>query len=100
MSNERPYCFVALFVGLRRGNWSCGVQDCVDPIVYVYRVLFVSVEASGFRLAVLLHSFRSFASLLICLSPAPDIEGLGCVLVVVSNLGVCMGQIWVAISRY
>ena len=34
------------------------------------------VEASGLSLAVLLHSFRSFASLIICLRPALDIGGL------------------------
>ena len=101
MSNDRPYCFVTLFVGLRREDWLCGVEDCVDLIVYLDRVLFVvcgAVEASRFRLAVLLHSFRSFASLLICLSPVLDIGGLGCVLVIVSGLCVCMGQIWVAMS--
>ncbi len=41
MPYDRPYCFVALFVGLRRGDWLCGVQDRVDLIVYMYRVLFV-----------------------------------------------------------
>ncbi len=52
-----------------------------------------SLEASGFSLAVLLHSSQSFASLPICLSPALDIGGFSCVMVVVSDLGVCMGQI-------
>ena len=52
-----------------------------------------SKEASGLSLADLLHSFRSFASLLICLSPALDIGGLGCVMVVVSGRCVCMGQV-------
>ena len=42
-----------------------------------------SVEASGFSLAFLLHSFLSLASLLICLSPALVIGGLGCLMVVV-----------------
>ena len=51
------------------------------------------VEASGLSLAFLLHSLRSFASRLICLRPALDIGGLGCVMVVVSGLWVCMGQI-------
>ena len=51
------------------------------------------MEASGLSLAFLLHSFRSLASLPICLKPAPDIGGLGCVMVVVSGLGVCMDQI-------
>ncbi len=36
------------------------------------------VEVSGLSLADLLHSFRSFASLLICLSLALDIGGLSC----------------------
>jgi hypothetical protein len=35
------------------------------------------VETSGLSLAFLLPSFRSLASLLICLSPALDIEGFG-----------------------
>ena len=52
-----------------------------------------SVEASRLSLAFLLHSFRSFASVLICLRPTLDIGGLGCVVVVVSILGVCIGQI-------
>ena len=52
-----------------------------------------SVKASGSSLAFLLHSFRSLASLLICHRPALDIGGLSCVMVVVSGLGVCMGQI-------
>ena len=47
-----------------------------------------------------LHSFRSLASLLIFLRPALDIGGLGCVMVVVSSLGVCMGQILVDMSWY
>ena len=46
-----------------------------------------SVEASGLSLAFLLRSFRSLASLLICLRPALDIGGLGYVMVVVSGLG-------------
>ena len=52
-----------------------------------------SVKVSGLSLACLLHSFQSLASLLICLRPALDIGGLGCVMVVVSGLGVCIGQI-------
>ena len=52
-----------------------------------------SVEASGLSLAFLLHSFQSLASLLICLKPALAIGGLGCVMVVVFGLEVCMGQI-------
>ncbi len=59
-----------------------------------------SVEAFGLSLTFLLYSFRSLASLLICLRPALDIVGLSCVLVVVSGLGVCMGQMWVAMSWY
>ncbi len=58
------------------------------------------MEASGLSLADLVHSFRSFASLIICLSPALDIGGLGCVMLVVSGLCVCMGQICVAMSWY
>jgi hypothetical protein len=52
-----------------------------------------SVEAYGLSLAILLHSFWSFASLLIYLRPALDIGGLGCVVVVMSALWVCMGHI-------
>ena len=51
-------------------------------------------------LAFLLHSFRSLANLLICLRPALDIGGLGCVMAVVFGLWVCMGQIRVAMSWY
>ena len=94
MSDDRPYCFVTLFVGLRRGDWLCGVEDLVDLIIYVYWACSWSVEASGLSLVDLLHSFRSFASLLICLIPALDIWGLGCVVVVVSGRCVyCMGHI-------
>ena len=51
------------------------------------------MEASGLSLAFLLHAFRSLASMSICLKPVRDIGGLGCVKVVVSGLGICMGQI-------
>ncbi len=53
MPYDRPYCFVTLFVGLRRGDWLCGVEDRVDLNIYVYWVLFVvcggiCVEFGGF----------------------------------------------------
>ncbi len=70
----------------------CGVEDRVDLIVYEYRVVFVFCGGLWVKLSVLLHSLRSFASRLICLRPALDICGLGCVMVVVSGLWVCMGQ--------
>ena len=59
-----------------------------------------SVEASGWSLAFLLHSFRSFASLLIRLSPALEIGGLSVMLVVGSCLVSCIGHILVAMSWY
>ena len=52
-----------------------------------------SVEDYGLSLAFLLHSFCSFASLLIFRRSALDIGSLGCVMVFVFDLGVCMGQI-------
>ena len=52
-----------------------------------------SVEASGLSLVFLLLSFRSLASLLIRLRSALDIGGIGCVMVGVSGLWVCTGQI-------
>ena len=58
------------------------------------------MEVSGLSLTDLLHSFRSFANLLICLSPALDIGGLSCVMVVVSGLCVCIGHVLAAMSWY
>ncbi len=52
-----------------------------------------SVQDSRLSLAFLLHSFRSFASLLIWRRPALDIGGMGCVMLVVSDLWVYMDQI-------
>ena len=71
----------------------CGVEDRVDLIVYVYRILLVVFGGLWVEFSVLLHSIQSLASLIICLRPALDIGGLGCVMVVVSYLGVCMSQI-------
>ena len=78
----------------------CGVEDRVDLIVSVYRVLFMFCGRFWVEFGVLIHSFRSFASRLICLRPALDIGGLGCLMVVVFDLGVCMGQICVAMLWY
>ena len=50
----------------------------------------------GRVLVVLLHSFLSLASRPICISPALDIGGLSCVIVVVSCFGLCIGQMCVA----
>jgi hypothetical protein len=58
------------------------------------------MEASGLSLAFFFHLFRSLANLIIRLRPDLYIGGLGCVMVVVSGLGVCMDQIWVAMSWY
>ena len=53
---------------------------------------------SGYSFVVVLHSFRSFASLPICLSPAREIGGLSIAGVVVSCLVSCIGHILVAMS--
>ena len=80
--------------------WASDVEICCAGLKIVLILSFMcngfcswSVEASGLSFACLLHSFRSLASLLICLKPALDIGGFGCVAVVVSGLGVCMCQI-------
>ncbi len=39
MFYNRPYCFVALFVGLRYGDWLCGGEDGVDPVIQLDWVL-------------------------------------------------------------
>ncbi len=100
-------CLTIVPITLLHCLWVSGVEIGCAGLRIVLILLFMcigfcswSVEAYGFSLAVLLHSFRSFASLLICLSPALDIGGLGCVMVVVTDLGVCIGQIWVAMSWY
>ncbi len=49
---------------------------------------------------VILHLFLSLINLPICLRPAIDIGGLRCVIVVVSCLGGCIGQMLVAMSLY
>ena len=61
---------------------------------------FGSAMISGYSFIVKLHSFRSFASLPICLSPALEIGGLSVVVVVVSCLVSCIGHILVAMSWY
>ena len=59
---------------------------------------FGSVIISGYCFVVVLHSFRSFASLPICLSPAREIGGLSVAGVVVSYRVSCIGHILVAMS--
>ncbi len=58
------------------------------------------VAISGWILAVLLHSFLSFARRPICLSPVRDMSGLSCTGVVVSSLRGCIGHILVVMSWY
>ena len=53
MPYYRPYCFVTLFVGLRRGDWLYGVEERVDLNVDMYWALLVVfggiwVEFGGF----------------------------------------------------
>ncbi len=59
---------------------------------------FGSFAFSGCSLWVVLHSFFSFASLLIWLSPAREIGCLSDAGVDVSCLDVCIGHILVAMS--
>ena len=80
--------------------WASDVEiDCAGLRIVLISMLRCvgfcswSLEAHGLSLAFLLHSLRSFASLLICRSPALDIGGLGCVMVVFSGRCDCMGQI-------
>ena len=84
-------CLTIVPIALLHCLWSSDVEIECAGLRIVLILLFKcigfcswSVEASGLSLADLLHSFRSFASLLICLSPALDIGGLSCVMVVVS----------------
>ena len=95
-------CLTIVPIALLHCVWASDVEiGCVGlRTVLILLVMFIgfyswSVEASGLSLAFLLHSFRSFTSLLICLRSALDIGGLGCVAVavVMSILGVCIGQI-------
>ena len=55
-----------------------------------------SFTISGYSFVVVLHSFRSFASLPICLSPAREIGGLRDAGVVASCRVSCIGHILVA----
>ncbi len=57
-----------------------------------------SFTISGYSFVVVLHSFRSFASLPSCLSPAREIGGLSVAGVVVSCRVSCIGHILVAMS--
>ena len=59
---------------------------------------FGSFTTSGYSFVVVLHSFRSFASLPICLRPAREIGGLSVAGVVGSCRVSCIGHILVAIS--
>ena len=57
-----------------------------------------SFDFSGYSLCVVLHSFLSFASLPICLSPARGIGGFSVTDIVGSCLVSCVGHILVAMS--
>ena len=57
-----------------------------------------SFAFSGYNLCVVLHSFLSFASLPICLSPAREIGGFSVTGVVVACLVSCNGHISAAMS--
>ena len=57
-----------------------------------------SFAISGCSFEVVLHAFRSFASLPKCLRPARDIGSLSCTGVGVSCLAGCIGHISVALS--
>ena len=57
-----------------------------------------SFKISGCSFVVVLHSFWSFASLPICLSPAREIGGLSVAGAVVSSRVTCIGHILVAMS--
>ncbi len=57
-----------------------------------------SFAISGYGFVVVLHSFRSFAILPICLSLAREIGGLSVAGVVVSCRVSCIGHILVAMS--
>ena len=77
-------CLTIVPIALLHSLWASDVEIGCDGLRIVLILLFMcigfcswSVEASGLSLVVLLHSFRSFASLLICLSPALDIGGFG-----------------------
>ena len=80
--------------------WASDVEiACVGlRIVLIFSFMCIGfcswyVEAFGLSLVFLLHLFRSLASLFICLRPSLDIGDLCCVMVGVSGLWVCMGQI-------
>ena len=53
---------------------------------------------SGYSFVMVLHSFRSFASLPICLNPAREIGGLSVAGVVGSCRVSCIGHMLVAMS--
>ena len=78
-----------------------GVAGLKSVVIFSFMwigVIAWSLSASGQSLVVMLHSFLSLASLPICLRPTLDIGGLSCVICVVSCLGVCFGQMCVAMS--
>jgi len=87
---------IALLHCLWASNVEIGFEGLRSVVIFSFMWIgFISwsVKASGWSLVVLLHSFRILASLLICLRPALDIGGLGCVMFDVSGLWVCIGQI-------
>ena len=57
-----------------------------------------SFTTSGYSFVMVLHSFRSFASLPICLSPARETGGLSVAGVVGSCRVSCIGHMLVAMS--
>jgi len=93
-------CRTIFPIALLHYLWASDVEiGCAGlRIVFIFLFMCIGfcswpVEASGLSLVFLLHSFRSLASLLICLRLALDIGGLGCVMVGVSSLWVCTGQL-------
>ena len=90
------HCWCASFVVRGDSGWS---------IWFIFWFMcggfrFESAVISGYCFIVWLHSFRSFASLPICLIPALEIGGLSVVVVVGSCLVSCIGHILVAMSWY
>ncbi len=90
------HCWCASFVVMGDSGWS---------IWFIFwfmcgGIRFGSAMISGYCFIVWLHSFRSFASLSICLIPALEIGGLNVVVVVGSCLVSCIGHILVAMSLY
>jgi hypothetical protein len=88
------YCCFAFFVVRGVLGWS---------IWFILRFICSGFRSessaiSGCSFVVVLHSFLSFASRPICVSPAREIGDLSCMDVGVSCLDACIGHILVAMS--